>query len=94
VRTRVGRTHNRQHCCRFYTKIGRIPADIDEKTAIEVKATDRTSEKHLKSLATVSADFRFKNRVVVSLDPILRRMGEIDVLPYGLFLEHLWAGKY
>jgi predicted AAA+ superfamily ATPase len=67
---------------------------VGDEIAVEVKGTDRVSDKHLKPLRMLSDEIPLKQKLVVSLDPAARRMGEIDVLPWKEFLSKLWGGAY
>ncbi len=66
---------------------------INEKIAIEVKATDMIQEKHLKGLVRFSQNAKVEKKIVVSLDKNKRKIGDIVVYPYQDFLNDLWAGK-
>ena len=66
---------------------------IGDKIAIEVKGTDMVSLKHLKGLKALSEDINFKRKIVISLDPTSRMIGDIDIYPYKIFLEKLWNNE-
>jgi uncharacterized protein len=66
---------------------------LGEKVAIEVKGTDNVSEKHLKGLRYLSEDIALERKIVVSLDPIKRVVGDIEIFPVKEFLENLWNNK-
>ncbi len=36
----------------------------------------------------------FKRLICVSLEARRRQVGDITILPYGQFLDRLWAGEY
>ncbi|RKX69053.1 MAG: hypothetical protein DRP60_17055 [Spirochaetes bacterium] len=38
----------------------------------------------------LSEDISLKHKIVVSLDPAPRQVGDIRIYPYRLFLEKLW----
>jgi len=65
----------------------------DHETAIEVKGSERTDERHLRGLKAFCQEYAVKRSVLVSLDQRPRRIGKIDVLPWRTFLENLWAGE-
>jgi uncharacterized protein len=67
---------------------------IGDDIAVEAKAASMVVDKHLKGLRMLGQDIPFKHKVVVSLDPSLRRIGDIAVLPWKEFLARLWAGVY
>lgn len=66
---------------------------INEKIAIEVKANELIQEKNLKGLIRFSQNSKVDKKIVVSLDKNKRKMGDIVVYPYQIFLSDLWAGK-
>ncbi len=66
---------------------------IDDRLAIEIKATSLVSDKHLKGLRALKEEGLVKSFVVVSLDPDPRRTSDgISVLPWAHFLQRLWSG--
>lgn len=66
----------------------------DMAAAIEAKATRAVHADHLKGLRNLAMDYpKTKRRLVVSLDPNVRRTEDgIEILPYRVFAERLWAG--
>ncbi|MCK5675305.1 MAG: ATP-binding protein, partial [Spirochaetales bacterium] len=66
---------------------------IGDKIAIEVKGSDMVSDKHLKGLKALAEDLDLTRKIVVSMDPVHRKIGEIDIYPYKLFLEKLWNNE-
>ncbi len=67
---------------------------IGDETAIEVKSADLVTEKHCAGLKAISQDLTLKRKVIVSLDSLPRRIGDIHVFPVDVFLKMLWAGKF
>ena len=67
---------------------------IDDHTAIEVKGTEMVSEKHLRGLKALSEDLKLKHKIVVSLDSRPRKINDIEILPYRMFLRRLWDGGF
>lgn len=65
----------------------------EHQTAIEVKATGMAASHHLKGLKAFSEEYKVKNLILVTLDPRPRKIGNIIILPWKIFLERLWAGK-
>ena len=63
---------------------------VGDRIAIEVKGTDKVSSKHLKGLMTLAEDVDLRQKIVISLDPTPRTMGDINIYPYRIFLEKLW----
>ena len=67
----------------------------DHETAIEVKSTPRVNSNHMKSIRAFTEEHTVKYRIVVSLDPEPRRTEDhIDILPWGIFLQKLWANEF
>ncbi len=65
---------------------------IGDHTAIEVKAKENISYQDLKSLNAIAGENKLKRYICISLEPRMRRIGNIVVLPYKKFLEALWGG--
>lgn len=64
----------------------------DHEVAIEVKATPNASARHLKGLKSFADEYTVKRKILVSLDPLPRKTGDIEILPWSRFLELLWEG--
>lgn len=65
------------------------------EVAIELKSSREIKPHHLKNLNELTIDHpEVKRRICVSLDPI-HRVNEsgIEMMPYEIFLDHLWDGK-
>jgi len=65
----------------------------DHEVALEVKSTDMVTPRHLKGLKSFAEEYNVRKLIVVSTDPYPRRIDNIMVLPWKLFLEQLWAGE-
>lgn len=64
----------------------------DMRCAIEVKATERVLDHHLKGLRELGKDFPHALRILVSLDSIARKTTDgIRLLPVEQFLQVLWG---
>jgi predicted AAA+ superfamily ATPase len=66
---------------------------INEEIAIEVKSTEFVQDKHLKGLNKFAELGPVKRMILVSRDLVKRKIGDIEVIPYTIFLEELWDGK-
>jgi len=66
----------------------------DMAYAVEAKASAAVHADHLKGLRELARDHpKVKRRFVVSLDPKPRLTDDrIEILPYSVFAERLWAG--
>ena len=67
---------------------------LGDHTAVEVKAKANVSPQDLKSLKALAEEKKFKRYICVSLEPRPRKVEEISILPWKLFLEALWGGEY
>lgn len=66
----------------------------DAAVAIEVKATDSASDKHMKGLRAFQEEHATTRCLLVSCDPFPRRTPDgIEIMPWRIFLENLWGQK-
>lgn len=62
--------------------------------AIEFKAVPQADNRHLNGLLAIQADQSVGRAILVSLDKQPRKTASgIEILPWQIFLENLWAGK-
>ncbi|MBI2335186.1 MAG: ATP-binding protein [Deltaproteobacteria bacterium] len=66
---------------------------VGQHTAIEIKATTKVTEKHLKGLKALAEEGVFREFLLVSQDPRSQKIGEIRCLPWEIFLKNLWEGS-
>ncbi len=66
---------------------------IGDSVAIEVKTTNRVSQKHLKGLTYLSEEKICEKYYLVTHDKINRQEKEIKIIYWEDFLKDLWAGK-
>jgi len=64
----------------------------DHQVAIEVKATDQANPRHFKGLTRFAEEYRVDRLILISNDPSPRKIGDISVMPWKLFLDQLWGG--
>lgn len=65
----------------------------DHQVAVEVKSTDMAAPHHLKGLTAFAEEYKVKELILVSLDPRPRKINNITILPWKIFLERLWSGN-
>ncbi len=65
----------------------------DKLLAIEVKSSERVTDNQLKHLKALMADGPVKKSLVVCCERAPRSYGAIEILPWKVFLERLWAGE-
>lgn len=71
-----------------------VDAVIGEaRVAIEIKSVEEVLPRHLKGLKAFNADYPDCRSVVVSLDPIERRIGDVECIPVLRFFSMLWRGE-
>ncbi|MBI2602436.1 MAG: DUF4143 domain-containing protein [Deltaproteobacteria bacterium] len=67
---------------------------VGDQWAIEIKGTHLVQDRHLKGLRALKEEGMAMSYFVVSLDNAERLTDdEIRVLPWKIFLEHLWADQ-
>lgn len=67
---------------------------IGDHTAVEVKAKENVSAQDVRSLKALAEEKCLKRYLCVSLEPRMRKLDHVTILPYKNFLEALWSGKY
>ena len=87
------RSQDRLTFWRTYTKL-EVDFVIGDHTAIEVKATERVTDRDLKGLRALSQEMPLKRRIVVSREEQPWRTDDgIEILPAAAFFQQLWAGE-
>ena len=67
---------------------------LDSAVAIEIKATETISAKHLKGLRALAEEGQVRRFICVHCGPLKGQTEDgIDLIPYGQFLSLLWAGE-
>ncbi len=67
---------------------------VGRETAVEVKASQKISQRDFKGLKALEEEKIFKNYILVSQDPINTRDNNFQALYWKKFLDDLWAGKF
>ena len=66
----------------------------DQEIATEVKSTELAHTTHLKGLRRFKEEYSARRSILVSLDAKPRMTEDgIEILPWQIFLERLWAGE-
>lgn len=91
----IGYTHNENRLSYWRTYTGiEVDAVIgDARLAIEIKSVAEVLPKHLTGLKTFMEEHPDTRPIIVSLDRISRRCGEVEALYVMDFLRMLWAGE-
>jgi predicted AAA+ superfamily ATPase len=66
---------------------------IGDHTAIEAKAKENISHHDIKALQALAEERMLKRYLCVSLEPRMRKIGVVTILPYQEFLDRLWNGN-
>lgn len=64
---------------------------IDDEVAVEVKATTRPNSDDIKGLQAIQEEGHFKRRLLVCRTSKPQTIQGIEILPYAVFLDRLWA---
>ncbi|MBM4254195.1 MAG: ATP-binding protein [Deltaproteobacteria bacterium] len=68
---------------------------IDNRIAIEIKSTQRTSSRDSKGLSKIAEENDWQHRILVSQDPIERKYEDgLSLIPWELFFRRLWDGEF
>ncbi|WP_303155608.1 DUF4143 domain-containing protein [uncultured Prevotella sp.] len=62
----------------------------DARVAIEIKSVEEVLPRHLKGLKTFASDYPESKLLIVSLDPINRKTGDIECVYILDFFKRLW----
>lgn len=91
----IGYTHNRKKLSYWHTYNGKeVDAVIgDAEIGIEIKSTEEIQSKHMSNFKEYSEEFPNSRCLVVSRDPITRRVGNVEVIYLFDFLHMLWNGE-
>ena len=65
----------------------------DARIAIEFKSVMEVRTSHLKNLKRFAEDFPDARRIIVTMDKLSRKMGQVECLYAYDFLKLLWEGK-
>ena len=65
----------------------------DARIAIEIKSVEEVMPRHLKGLKAFAEDYPDSRLLFVSLDPINRRMGNVECIYVLDFFKMLWKGE-
>lgn len=80
-----------------YWRVGGSQHEVDciigDEAAIEIKSSDQFTEKHLNGLRELKSSAKIRRHILVSRDPIERKVDGIEVMPYTKLLKELWSGQ-
>ena len=67
---------------------------LSDQTAVEAKASPIVSSQDLRGLKALQEEKKLKHYVLVCFEKEERSVDGIQILPWALFLDRLWAGEY
>jgi len=66
----------------------------EREISVEVKGTDRVTNRHLKGIRAFKEEYQARSNIVVSMDTTPRKTEDgIEILPWQVFLERLWNNE-
>ena len=80
----------------YWRTTSQLEADFilgDHEVAIEVKSAKIVTPRHLKGLKSFAEEYTVKKSLLVCNEMYVRKVGEILILPWKMFLEMLWGGE-
>lgn len=83
----------KQVAMQYWRSLSQFEVDLllGDEIAVEIKATQQISDKHLKGLRALKEEKLQRRFIAVSLDPSERRTSDgIEIMPWQLFLDRLW----
>lgn len=66
----------------------------NNEVAIEVKSSDNINERHLNGLKSFMEEYKVEHSILICNEPLPRKIGNIWILPWAVFLQKLWAGEF
>lgn len=64
----------------------------NHQVALEIKGSDKINDRHLRGLRAFMEEYRVKHAIMVCTEPLPRLHNGIEILPWQVFLQRLWAG--
>lgn len=95
IRAYLGYHHNPKQMSYWHTYNGK-EVDVvigDAEIGIEIKSSKEINSRHYSNFKEFKEEFPNSRCIVVSLDPLSRRSGDIEILYIHDFLKKLWKGE-
>lgn len=84
----------KKNLCYWRSKHGHeVDVIIEDDIAIEIKSTKQISSKHLKNLCYLAEEKIIKRYIILSHDPINRKVNNIEIMHWKEFIKMLWSDK-
>lgn len=83
--------HGIENGLHYWRSVSGMEVDfiLNNETAIEVKASKNIHKQDLKNLLALQQEKNLKNYILVCLEEIPRRVNDIQILPWKIFLQQL-----
>jgi len=81
---------------RYWRTASQLEVDFilgDHEVAVEVKSTEMATPRHIKGLQSFGEEYSVKELILLTTDPWPRKIGNVSILPWKIFLARLWAGE-
>ncbi|MBS0358322.1 MAG: ATP-binding protein [Proteobacteria bacterium] len=62
--------------------------------AVEIKTSKRIDETDTRSLQLLASEHKVKKSVIVSFESEVKQLGQVECLPWQVFLEKLWNNEF
>lgn len=84
----------KKNICYWRSKHGHeVDVIIGEDVAVEIKSTKQVSDKHLKNLRYLAEEGMIKRYILLSHDPINRKIDNIEIMHWQSFIKMLWSDQ-
>ena len=81
-----------KNLCYWRSKHGHeVDVLIGDEIAIEIKSTNKVSDKHIKNLTYLEEEKIFRRYILVSHDATQRQVGNVEIIQWQQFLKSLWS---
>lgn len=90
----LGYMHSEKHLSYWRTYAGaEVDAVIGSEVAIEIKSVEEVLPRHLKGLKAFGEEHPESRRIIVSLDPFDRTLGDVECMHVNRFFDDLWSHR-
>jgi uncharacterized protein len=66
--------------------------EIRAYMAVEIKPSEQYSDRFLTGLKALQEEKKVKRHILVTRDPVERRVAGVEVMHYARFLKQMWSG--
>lgn len=81
----------KQNLCYWRSKHGHeVDVIVGDELAVEIKSNKQIADKHLKNLRYLAEEGIIKRYILVSQDPINRKIGNIEIMHWKSFIQMLY----